>query len=78
MWLSNLVVGENKVNSYSNQLKLNQVFLFGLEFDNNKKQAGAELCQAQQKLEIVEFWFGIKNGTSWYYASPLYSIVLLT
>ena len=31
---------------------------------NKNKQAGAELCQAQQKLELVEFWFGIKNGTS--------------
>ena len=28
-----LVTGENKVNSYSNQLKLGQVCKFGVEFD---------------------------------------------
>ena len=27
----------------------------------NKQQGGAELCQAQYKLELVKFWFGIKN-----------------
>ena len=30
-----LVTGENKVNSYSDQLKLGQVCKFGVEFDNN-------------------------------------------
>ena len=29
-----LVTGENKVNSYSDQLKLGQVCKFGVEFDN--------------------------------------------
>ena len=28
-----VVTGENKVNSYSDQLKLGQVFQFGVEFD---------------------------------------------
>jgi len=30
-----LVTGENKVNSYSDQLKLGQVCKFGVEFDYN-------------------------------------------
>ena len=31
-----VVTGENKVNSYSDQLKLGWVCKFGVEFDNNK------------------------------------------
>ena len=32
-----VVTGENKVNSYSDQLKLGQVSKFGVEFDKNIK-----------------------------------------
>ena len=32
-----VVTGENKVNSYSDQLKLGQVCKFGVEFDNKLK-----------------------------------------
>ena len=32
-----LVTGENKINSYSDQLKLGQVCKFGVEFDKNRK-----------------------------------------
>ena len=54
-----LVTGENKVNSFSDQLKLGQVCKFGVEFDkillNSQEQAGAELCQAQGKLWLARY-----------------------
>ena len=38
-----LVTGENKVNSYSDQLKLGLVCKFGVEFDNKAGMSYAQL-----------------------------------
>ena len=38
-------------------VEMNFVGLFRV-IQGNKKQAGADLCQAQYKLGLVKFWFG--------------------
>ena len=40
-----LVIGKNKVNSYSNQLNLGQVYKFGVKFDNNSYSNQLKLGQ---------------------------------
>ena len=46
----NVLTCENKVNSFSVQLKVELGLQVREEFDKNIKQAGAELGQAQLKL----------------------------
>ena len=46
-----LVIGKNKVNCYSNQLNLGQVYKFGVEFDNNSYSNQLKLGQCRVKLD---------------------------